>query len=71
MKGHRVKTDKNKKGNIPRTIVCRILNYKDNVKVPRNSKKTESKNIFINEDFCQATLDYREKLVRTVTTMVR
>ena len=30
-KVHRVKTDKNKKGNAPRTIVCRTINYKDKV----------------------------------------
>ena len=38
---HRVKTDKSKKSNTPRTIVCRILNYKDKVKILRNVKKTE------------------------------
>ena len=30
-KVHRVKTDKNKKGNTPRTIVYRTINYKDKV----------------------------------------
>ena len=40
-RAHRVKTDKNKKGNTPRTIVSRILNYKDKVKILRNVKKTE------------------------------
>ena len=56
-RAHRIKTDRNKKGNIPRTIVCRILNYKDKVKILRNAEKLKGKNIFINEDFCQATLD--------------
>ena len=37
----RVKTDNTKKGNILRTIVCRILSYKDLVKILRNAKKTE------------------------------
>ena len=36
---HRVKTDKSKKGNTPRTIVCRILNYKDKVKILRHAEK--------------------------------
>ena len=38
-RAHRVKTDMSKKGNTLRTIVCRILNYKDKVKVLRNAKK--------------------------------
>ena len=54
-RAHRVKTDKSKKSNTARTIVCRILNYKDKVKILRNVKKLKSKNIFKNEDFCQAT----------------
>ena len=37
----RVKTDNIKKGNTLRTIVYRILNYKDQVKIVRNAKKTE------------------------------
>ena len=37
-KAHSVKTDKSKKGNTPRTIVCRILNYKDKVKILRNER---------------------------------
>ena len=56
-RANRVKKAKSKKGNTPRTIVCRILNYKDKVKILRNAKKLKGKNIFINEDFCQATLD--------------
>ena len=31
-KAHRMKTEKSNKSNTPRTIVCRILNYKDKVK---------------------------------------
>ena len=37
----RVKADNSKKGNRLRTIVYRILNYKDLVKILRNAKKTE------------------------------
>ena len=59
---HFVKTDKNNKGNTPRTIVCRILNYKDKVKILRDAKKLKSKNILINKDFCQATLDHCKEL---------
>ena len=38
-RAHRVRTDKSKKSNTPRTIVFRILNYKDKVKILRNAKK--------------------------------
>ena len=54
-RAHRVKTDKSKKSNTARAIVCRILNCKDKVKILRNIKKLKNKNSFINEDFCQAT----------------
>ena len=40
-RAHRVKTGKNQRSTTPRTIVCRILNYKDKVKILRNAKKTE------------------------------
>ena len=40
-RAHRVETDKGKKGNTQRTIVCRILNQKDKVKILRSAKKTE------------------------------
>ena len=52
-RARRVKTDKSKKGNTPRTTVCRILNYKHKVKIPRNTKKLKSKNIFVNGDFAK------------------
>ena len=51
-RAHRLKKDNKKKSNRPRTIICRILNYKDKVKIPKNAKKLKRKNIFINEDFC-------------------
>ena len=42
-RAHRVRTDKSKKSNTPRTIVFRILNYKDKVKILRNAKKLKDK----------------------------
>ena len=39
-RAHRMKTDKSKKSNTPRTIVCRILNYRGKVKILGNAKKT-------------------------------
>ena len=61
-RAHRVKTGKSKKGSTPRTDVCKILNYKDKVKILRNTKTLKRKNICINEDFCQATFDHCKKL---------
>ena len=61
-RAHRVKTDKINK----RTIVWRILNYKDKVKILRNAKKLKGKNIFMNEDFWQITLDHRKELWKDV-----
>ena len=48
---NRVKTVRNKKGNTPKKVVCKIINYKDKVKILRNSRKLKGKNIFINENF--------------------
>ena len=53
-----MKTDKNKKIKIPRTIPSSISNYKDKVKILRNAKKLKLKNNLINEDFYQTTLDH-------------
>ena len=59
---HRVQTNKNKKSNTPRTIICRILNYKGKAKILKNAKKLKGKNISINEDFCRATFDHCKEL---------
>ena len=50
-RAHRMKADKNKKGNTLRTIVYGILNYKDMTKILRNAKKLKGKNNFITEVF--------------------
>ena len=63
---HRIKTDKSMKGNTVGIIVCRILNYKDKVKILRNAKKVKFKNIFRNEDFFQDTLDHHKQLWKEV-----
>ena len=52
-----MKTNKNKKSNTPRNIFCKILDYKHKIRILRNVKRLKGKNIFINEDFCQATLN--------------
>ena len=47
----RVKTNKGKNDNTLKTIVCRILDYKDKIKILRNAKKLKGENIFINDEF--------------------
>ena len=42
------KTNSNK----PRTIVCKLLSYKQKKEVLKNAKKLKGSNIFINEDSC-------------------
>ena len=43
----------------PRTIVCKLLNYKLKEEILRDSKKPKGSNIFINENFCYETMQYR------------
>nr|XP_047139076.1 uncharacterized protein LOC124814991 [Hydra vulgaris] len=49
-----------------RTIVVKLLDFKDKEAILRNSSKLKGKNIFINEDFCAETnrirKDLREKM---------
>ncbi|XP_065684383.1 uncharacterized protein LOC124816551 [Hydra vulgaris] len=50
----------------PRTIIIKLLDYKDKVEILKNSSKLKRKNIYINEDFCFETnlirKDLREKM---------
>nr|XP_047139051.1 uncharacterized protein LOC124814972 [Hydra vulgaris] len=50
----------------PRTIIIKLLDYKDKVEILKNSSKLKGKNIYINEDFCFETnlirKDRREKM---------
>ena len=63
---HRAKRSKYEKKDQPRTIVCKLLSYKDKVKVLQNCKKLKGSHIYINKDFCQATLQYRKELWKEV-----
>ena len=52
-RAHRSKRNKgNKNSGKPRTIVCKLLNYKQKEEILRNIKKLKGSNIFINEGFC-------------------
>ena len=44
----------------PRTIVCKLLRFKDKRNILR--KLLKGTNIFINEDYCQETVEYRKEL---------
>ena len=55
-RAHRARKCKYGKKDQPRTIVCKLLSYKDKVKVLQNCKKLKGSHIYINKDFCQATL---------------
>ena len=61
-RAHRSKRSKsiNNSGK-PRTIVCKLLNYKKKEEILRNTKKLKGNNIFINGDFCYETMQYRKK----------
>ena len=58
------KERRKKEGNYvrPRTIVLKLLNYKDKTRILRNVKKLKGTGIFINEDYSHETLLIRKQL---------
>ena len=46
----------------PRTIVCKLLRFKDKQNILRKAKLLKGTNIFINVDYCQDTVKYRKEL---------
>ena len=50
----------------PRTTVLKLNSYKDKTKILKESKKLKGTNIYINEDFSAATMNYRKKLLKEV-----
>ena len=46
----------------PRTIVCKLLRFKDKQNILRKAKLLKGTNVFINEDYCQGTAAYRQEL---------
>ena len=62
-RAHRSKRSKSNNNNErPRTIASKLLNYKQKEEILRNTKKLKGSNIFINEDFCYETMQYRKRL---------
>ena len=53
----------NSEGNLrPRTVICRLLRFKDKQRITRSSKKLNNAGIFVYEDFCKETIDHRKQL---------
>ena len=59
---HRVKRDKNDKSTKPRTIICKLLSFKEKELVMKNTRKMKNANIFIDEDFSHENMEYRKQL---------
>ena len=51
-----------KSGSNPRTIVCKLIRFKDKQNILRKAKLVKGTNIFIDEDYCQDTVQYRKEL---------
>ena len=45
-----------------RTIVCKLLQFKDKQRILRKAKLLKGTNIFINEGYCQDSVEYRKVL---------
>ena len=51
-----------RKGNRPRTIICKFLRFKDKQKILKIEKKLKNSGIYIYEDFCSDTMELRKSL---------
>ena len=52
----------NERNSRPRTIICRLLRFKDKQRIIQSLKKLKNTGIFIYEDFCKDTMDLRKQL---------
>ena len=72
-RGHRVKPIQNKTSNkgkaSPRTIVCKLLNYKDKTRIFRKCNRLKGTSYYINEDFSKETLALRKDLWKEIKTL--
>ena len=61
---HRVKrNNRDSNTNRPRTIVVKLLRFKDKTEIFQNTNKLKGQNIFINNDFNKETLELRKDLM--------
>ena len=58
-----------KSRNKPRTIVCKLLRFKDKQNILRKAKLLKGTNTFINEDYRQDTVDYKKELWEEVKVL--
>ena len=65
-RAHRIKQYQNKKSKkdkaSPRTIICKLLNYKDKNQILRKYSHLEGTLYYINEDFSRETFALRKDL---------
>ena len=64
-RAHRVKSS-NKNKNTPKTIVAKLLSWKDKSKIIKSSNKLKNSGYFINEDFSAETMEIRKNLRKEV-----
>ena len=58
-----------KSRNKARTIVCKLLRFKNKQNILRKAKLLKGTNIFISEDYCQETVEYRKELREEVKVL--
>ena len=58
-----------KSGSKPRTTVCKLLRFKDKQTILRKAKIPKGTNIFINDDYCQDTVQCRNELWEEVKVL--
>ena len=58
-----------KSGSKPRATVCKLLRFKDKQNILRKAKILKGTNIFINDDYCQDTVQYRNELWKEVKVL--
>ena len=58
-----------KSRNKPRTIVCKLLRFKDKQQILRKTELLKGTSIFINEDYCLDTVEYKKELWEEVKVL--
>ena len=57
-----------KRENHPRTVIFRVLRYKDKMKILKEGRKLKGTNIWINEDYSRKTVEMRKVLLQQIKT---
>ena len=55
-----------KSRNKTRTIVCKLLRFGDKQRIIKKAKELKGTKIYVNEDYCKDTLEYRKELWKEV-----